>query len=166
MSGVLGPFKVKHAVAPGDLIMANTDLTQAGTIIGSPAIVPREGYESGGVISHHLFAVRVGDAELLPWLYQAFRQDHFREYVRGVASGTTVLGFRPNDLLAYRVVCPRPETYREFGALANNFSHIGENLATAIHQLTSFRDLLLPKLVSGQIDVSQLDLDAVVGSVA
>jgi type I restriction enzyme, S subunit len=50
--------------------------------------------------------------------------------------------------------------------LANNFSHIGENLATAIHQLTSFRDLLLPKLVSGQIDVSQLDLDAVVGSVA
>ncbi|RZI92716.1 MAG: restriction endonuclease subunit S, partial [Microbacterium sp.] len=31
-------------------------------------------------------------------------------------------------------------------------------------RLTQLRDLLLPKLVTGQIDVSTLDLDAVVGS--
>lgn len=33
-------------------------------------------------------------------------------------------------------------------------------------RLGQLRELLLPKLVTGQIDVSQLDLDAVVGSVA
>jgi type I restriction enzyme S subunit len=53
-----GPFKPKHEVFPGDLIVANTDLTQAGAVIGSPALVPRRGFESGGIISHHLFAIR------------------------------------------------------------------------------------------------------------
>ncbi len=41
-----------------------------------------------------------------------------------------------------------------------------ESLRQQLNQLASIRDLLLPKLVTGEIDVSQLDLDAVVGSVA
>ncbi len=35
-----GEYKNRHTVKPGDLILANTDLTQAGNVIGSPAIVP------------------------------------------------------------------------------------------------------------------------------
>ena len=40
-------------------------------------------------------------------------------------------------------------------------------LSHATRQLSDLRDLLLPKLVTGQIDVSTLDLDALVeGAVA
>ncbi len=40
------------------------------------------------------------------------------------------------------------------------------SLVQAARKLAGIRDLLLPKLVTGEIDVSDLDLDAVVGSVA
>jgi len=115
-----GPFKKKHDIAPGDLIMANTDLTQAGSVIGSPAIVPRRGFETGGIISHHVFAIRCSDRDLIPWLYQVFRDDRCRSFARGVASGTTVLGFRPTDLLSFQLPCPPPELWRPFSALGSD----------------------------------------------
>lgn len=40
------------------------------------------------------------------------------------------------------------------------------SLRQSIHRLAGIRDLLLPKLVTGQIDVSGLDLDALTESVA
>jgi len=60
---------------------------------------------------------------------------------------------------------------RELAARADDVftSHFGmiESLTFANRQLTAVRDLLLPRLVTGQIDVSSLDLDALVeGSVA
>ena len=44
-------------------------------------------------------------------------------------------------------------------ALASIFGHL-RSLTFASRRLASIRDLLLPKIVTGQIDVSQLDLDA------
>lgn len=161
-----GPFKPKHEIVPGDLIIANTDLTQAGAVIGSPAFVPRRGFETGGIISHHLFAVRCAEPAMLPWLYQVFREERFRDYARGVASGTTVLGLRPADLLAYEVACPPREQYLGFGELAGDVSELAEDLNDGADQLATIRDLLLPKLVTGQIDVSHLDLNTLTEFVA
>lgn len=157
-----GPFKPKHEIVPGDLIVANTDLTQAGAVIGSPAVVPRRGFETGGIISHHLFAIRCAEPATLPWLYQVFGEDRFRDYARGVASGTTVLGFRPADLLSYQVVCPPRDQYKSFNELARKIFQLAEDLTDGAEQLATIRDLLLPKLVTGQIDVSKLELDALV----
>ncbi len=161
-----GPFKPKHEIVPGDLIVANTDLTQAGTVIGSPAFVPRRGFESGGIISHHLFAVRCAMPETRLWLYQVFCEERFRSYARGVASGTTVLGFRPADLLSYSVMHPPRKLFEGFGTFARHLGEIAEDFSDAAEQLATIRDTLLPKLVTGQIDVSQLDLDALTESVA
>ncbi len=155
-----GPFKPRHQVSPGDLVMANTDLTQAGTVIGSPAFVPRAGFESGGIASHHLFIVRPSDGVATHWLYESFRDDRFRGYARGVASGTTVLGLRPLDLAAYRIPVPPPELAQRFNEIARGLADMREELAELAEVLASQRDLLLPKLVTGQIDVSHLDLDA------
>ncbi len=159
-----GPFKPKHEVVAGDLVVANTDLTQAGAVIGSPAFVPAQGFESGGILSHHLFAIRSHDGVLLHWLYQMFCSEEFRSYARGVASGTTVLGFRPADLLAYTVPCPPSAVVEVFAGMAGDLNKMAEDLNDAADQLAAMRDLLLPKLVTGQIDVSDLDLDAL-GSV-
>jgi len=36
-----GDFKQRHTVKPGDVVLANTDLTQAGNVVASPALIPR-----------------------------------------------------------------------------------------------------------------------------
>ena len=41
LKGYSGPTKAQHRVRPGDLVMANTDLTQAGMIVGRVAVVRR-----------------------------------------------------------------------------------------------------------------------------
>lgn len=155
-----GPFKPRHQVSPGDLVMANTDLTQAGTVIGSPAFVPRSGFESGGIASHHLFIIRPMERVARQWLYESFRDDRFRSHARGVASGTTVLGFRPLDLAAYQVPVPPPELANRFDATAKGLADLREDLEELTEILALQRNLLLPKLVIGQIDVSNLDLNA------
>jgi hypothetical protein len=44
--------------------------------------------------------------------------------------------------------------------------HQLDDLSVVVERLAMMRDLLLPRLVTGQIDVSSLDIDAVVESVA
>jgi type I restriction enzyme S subunit len=156
-----GAYKDKHRITSGDLIMANTDLTQAGAVIGSPAFIPRAGFAGGGIIWHHLFAIRCTDPAVQRYLYWVFRGETFRNYARGVASGTTVLGFRPVDLLAFELLRPSGPVLAEFARVAEDLAVLAEDIEESIDYLAAIRDLLLPKLVSGQIDVSRLDLDAV-----
>ncbi len=157
-----GPFKPKHVVRSGDLVLANTDLTQAGGVIGSPAFIPRRGFEEGGIISHHLFAVRVRDLTLAPFLYEEFAGPTFRAYARGIASGTTVLGFRPADVLAYRIALPPGYLISRYAELASNVLRAAEEIRDSAETLSAIRDVILPQLVTGQIDVSSLDVEVFV----
>jgi type I restriction enzyme, S subunit len=154
-----GPFKDKHSIAPGSLIVANTDLTQAGNVIGSPAITPHRGFSGGGLITHHLFAVRPnGSTARSVFLYCTLRQDRFRNFARGRASGTTVLGLRTKDCEQYRVLVPPIELVEKFSVFAEATLQQAEGLEDATEVLRSTRDLLLPRVISGEVDVSDLDI--------
>jgi type I restriction enzyme, S subunit len=153
-----GPFKEKHAVGPGTLIVANTDLTQAGNVIGSPAIVPRRGFSEGGLISHHLFAIRPHEGQGRGFLYHSLRDERFREYSRARASGTTVLGLRTSDCEQYPVLLPPPQLQEQFSALADSILAQSEVLEDSVEDLHATRDFLLPRLMSGDVDVTDLDI--------
>lgn len=155
-----GTFKPRHEVQPGDIVIANTDLTQAGNVIGAPAKVPRKGFEGGGIISHHISAIRPRDVAAKPWMYRSLEDRRFRDYARSVASGATVLGFRPDDTKAYPVVTPPASILDGFAEIERPMVVLRERLLEAAEGLSELRNLLLPKLVTGQIDVSDLDLDA------
>lgn len=157
-----GTYKPRHEVRPGDILIANTDLTQAGNVIGAPAKVPRKGFEDGGIISHHISAIRPRDVAANPWMYRSLEDKRFRDYARSVASGATVLGFRPDDTKAYPVVTPPASILGRFAETERPLVALQERLLEAAEGLSELRCLLLPKLVTGQIDVSDLDLDAVV----
>jgi len=155
-----GEFKARHAVKPGDLIVANTDLTQAGQVIGSPAIIPTSGFGEGGLVSHHLFAVRFEDRRIeRAYLYYVLQDERFRSFARGRASGTTVLGFRSADFLSYVFPCAPPGLQSRFSELVADTHSLSERLEDANEQLRATRDLLLPRLISGEVEVSGLDID-------
>jgi len=154
-----GPFTLRHAVSPGDLVIANTDLTQAGNVIGSPALIPARTYAEGGLISHHLFAVRPVDGlATVPFLFQMFAHETFRAFARGRASGTTVLGLRAEDALGFRFVTPPAELRDAFSTAAAGLHQHAEALRDLNEDLVATRDLLLPRLVTGRLDISDIDL--------
>jgi type I restriction enzyme S subunit len=61
-----GEFKDRHIVQPGDMVIANTDLTQARDILGCPAFVPDLG-TSEMITSHHTYAVRFRPEAAVDW---------------------------------------------------------------------------------------------------
>lgn len=72
-----------------------------------------------------------------------------------------------NDARAVQVLVPCRETNSTFESVVGSSYDAVDLLRSSIAQAAAIRDLLLPRLVTGQIDVSSLDLDALVeGSVA
>ena len=85
----------------------------------------------------------------------------------GAISGTTVAHLGKRHLEQIQVVVPERHVLEPAMQVLDDTSTQVCDLIQASRRLASMRELLLPKLVTGQIDVSALDLDAVVeGSVA
>jgi type I restriction enzyme S subunit len=151
-----GDFKQRHTVKPGDVVLANTDLTQAGNVVASPALIPRMGDENPILISHHLYAVRpVEDIPPL-FVYHLMLTEDFRGFAKGFAIGTTVLGLPKEGILNYSFACAPPVLIRDFVTRVSGIHELMEALHERIDNLRRTRDLLLPRLLSGQIDVEAM----------
>lgn len=152
-----GEYKPRHVVRAGDIVLANTDLTQAGTVVGSPAFVPDLGVGEC-IFSHHIYAVRL-QAELIPsrpYVYWLLAHDSFKSFAKGHAVGTTVLGMPKEGVTNFRFARPPEDLMRRFSSLAASIHNLAETLHSKNANLRATRDLLLPKLISGELDVSAL----------
>jgi type I restriction enzyme S subunit len=150
-----GEYRPRHAVSAGDLIIANTDMTQARDILGRPVLVPH-GFEPG-FISHHVFKVAfraVGShcpEALRNYLFFTFREPTFRERAIGFATGTTVLALPAAAVTDCPACIPDAEPLIAWNSVVRPlFEVIGLNEARA-QQLASVRDTLLPRLISGKL---------------
>jgi len=104
----------------------------------------------------------------LEFLYLLVRSGSFQERLRELSGGTSTSHQRakPEDFLGIPVIAPPESLASQIPDLVGPQMSMTRNLRLEIRKLESIRDLLLPKLVTGQIDVSNLDLDVLVDSVA
>ena len=111
-----GEYKLKHQVKAGDIVIANTDMTQDRVILGSPAIVPD--YEGTILFTHHLFAFR--DVKVpISFLYYYLRSSDFHNKCESSANGTTVLAVNREDILSCLVPADM-EKIQQFGSICDN----------------------------------------------
>jgi type I restriction enzyme S subunit len=152
-----GEYKPRHVVRAGDIVLANTDLTQAGTVVGSPAIVPDMGVGEC-IFSHHIYAVRLqaAMAQYRAFVYGLLAHDSFKSFAKGHAVGTTVLGMPKEGVTNFRFARPPEDLMRGFSSLASPIHDLAETLHAKNANLRATRDLLLPKLISGELDVSAI----------
>jgi len=102
-----GPIRAWQYIAPGEMLIALTDITQDGRILGSPALVPASA-EGLFAVTHHVARVELtapdkADTRFLFYLLQA---PVARAYMRGVATGTTVRAVSVADAEAYKASLP------------------------------------------------------------
>lgn len=100
--------------------------------------------------------------------YCLARSEPFRGHAIASMSGASGRQRVRNECFdAYMLAQPPADVATEFEEVAAPLFETIEVLRRESLQLTSMRDLLLPKLVAGQIDVSSFDLDSLVeGAVA
>ena len=151
-----GEYKDRHKIRPGDLVFANTDMTQDRAILCSPIIVPSYINANETIFSHHVSHVH----ELKPqhpafkeFLRQCMMTQNFRIRAEGYATGTTVLAV-PKDIFdGYYFPIPSDEILNVFFEFISGISKKLEANYEENQTLTELRDTLLPKLMSGEIRV-------------
>jgi len=147
-----GAYKDRHAVRPGELIVANTDLTWNYRVIASPAIVPSR-YGNVSLFSHHLYRVRPtpGSPFSSRLLYLLLRHGRIRREVAGYANGTTVNMLPLDALQKPEIPVPPASAVRKIDGLTAPLLDRIEQNENESETLAALRDTLLPKLISGEI---------------
>lgn len=104
----------------------------------------------------------------LEFVYLLARSQAFQERLRELSGGTSTSHQRakPDDFLRVEVIAPDALLMKELVETVGADLRMVGTLRLQNRGLTAIRDLLLPKLVTGQIDVSTLDLGSLVESVA
>ena len=159
-----GEYKPRHSVQAGDLIIANTDMTQARDILGRPAFVP-VGFDPG-FISHHVYKVSVRPEwqekaqAIRSLLFFALQESAFRERAIGFATGTTVLALPATAVLGSPALIPTADLLDVFdSAVQPIFEAISIN-EQRVTTLAETRDTLLPRLISGHLRLPNAEMEA------
>ncbi|MGH3849570.1 MAG: restriction endonuclease subunit S, partial [Pseudonocardiaceae bacterium] len=94
------------------------------------------------------------------WLFEMVSTPEFSDYLVSQEGGAAYPAVKPKDFERAPVVVPIPGVDRAFAERIAPVHRLRWSLHQQSAALGSLRDRLLPRLVTGQIDVSHLDLDA------
>ena len=153
-----GQYKETQKVVPGDIVMAVTDMTQERRIVARTGRVPTLD-DDFGVISMDLVKIEPKKGVSQDYLYSYFRYSEFANNVKQHANGANVLHLSPERIKEYQFVLPSENVRERYKAFSAMVFQQTENLNRRVVILRQTRDLLLPKLVSGELDVSELEID-------
>lgn len=159
-----GKHDPEQRVRGGDIVLAVTDLTQEREILARATLVPDLGNEVGVISLDVVRIVPLNDADRLPLLYALGCTD-FAHRVKELANGSTVLHLAPSHVAEALVAWPPKVLRTAFDDVVRPMVSQITAIESSIERLTSMRDLLLPKLVTGQIDVSTIELDVILSEV-
>jgi type I restriction enzyme S subunit len=152
-------------VGAGDIVLAVTDLTQGREILARATRIPRLG-EAFGVISLDVVRVVPHDPADRLALLLVLGSSDYPDRVKKFANGSTVLHLSPDHVAEGLIVWPAPHLRRRLVDVVDPILAAVDDLNDSADRLALMRGLLLPRLVTGQVDVSHLDLDTVGALVA
>ncbi len=107
------------------------------------------------------FAVISATAVPFTFLYQALTTDEFVAYLTNNATGAAYPAVTAPIFEAANLLCPQAGLLQHFGELTVPITEEVHVMQQQIRNLRRTRDLLLPRLLSGQIDIEALPEPAV-----
>ena len=110
--------------------------------------------------SESVFNMHPADGFSSEFLYVLLLSPDFQDYVRANSQGAVQQGIRMASLKAYTISLPPHHVLHQFDM---TIQPLVEKIVAAnkeIDTLAALRDTLLPKLMSGEIDVSRVEVPA------
>ena len=114
----------------------------------------------GGIcgLNQHLF--KVTSSKYDKWFYYAWTKHHLDHFVAVAADKATTMGHIKRDELAKaEVLIPNETDYNRIGALLQPIYEMIISNRIENKKLAATRDTLLPKLMNGEIDMSEVDYE-------
>lgn len=144
-------------IRSGDVLINSTGVGTLGRV------AMYRGLSEGVTVDSHVTICRPVQGSLNPWYAMSLlaKQSDIERLGAG-ATGQTEL--RKSDVEALELVRPAAPVVEAFNAVISPLLEQIDFLLASSETTSALRDLLLPKLVTGQIDVSTLDLDALIAA--
>ena len=140
-------------VNAGDLLIAMT-----GATIGKFAMVP---YSSDTLLVNQRvgkFFLGNNPVEKLPFIYCTLKQPDVYYEIVNRGQGSAQPNISASDIMSIPCVIPSKEAINKFNKTIQPLFDLIISNQRENHHLSTFRDSLLPKLMSGEIDVSKIDI--------
>ena len=154
-------IKEQHFVNENDVLVSCTDVTQDADIIGNCVLLlDKRGYNEV-IMSMDLVKVESKIPEINNFLLAAILKSYrFKMHILGYVNGTTVLHLDKKGIKKFRLALPSDLSILKdlSNIMEQIYNQISINMKE-INNLTKLRDTLLPKLMSGEIDVSKINCD-------
>ena len=140
-------------VTAGDLLIAMT-----GATIGKFAMVP---YSSDTLLVNQRvgkFFLGNNPVEKLPFIYCTLKQTDVYYEIVNRGQGSAQPNISASDIMSIPCVIPSQDAINDFNGTAQPLFDLIISNQRENQQLSEVRDTLLPKLMSGELDVSDIDL--------
>lgn len=144
-----GKSREDQAVAKGDVVMGLTE--QAIGLAGYAALLPT--VPDGSVISADLVKIAPKEGVPAEFVYALLRYGRLSELISPLANGTKIKHLRPQSLSRATTQIPSPELMQRYAAVVCPVYGQVDVCQQQIVAAREARDRLLPKLVSGEIEV-------------
>jgi len=110
-------------------------------------------------VNQHVSIIRANPTKIDPFfLLDTINHDRNKRRLLGVAQGgATREALTKGTLTEFPILLPPFDLIRKYGEIAGTIHNQRENLSHKNENLRTTRDLLLPKLVSGEIEVPQAE---------
>ena len=152
-------LKVSQHAELFDTLVAHTDLTQNAEVIGNAEpVMSKSGYDDI-VFSMDLVKVLPKRDSVSKFLIAAILQDKkFKAHCLGYVNGTTVLHLSKKALPEYKLFLPNDlTTLKPLDEVVTAlYKQVPSNISENTY-LEELRESLLPKLMSGELDISALE---------
>jgi len=147
-----GRYGLTNLVKSGDIVIAMTDLTSNREVIGHPARVPSYSHWDKILISLDVCAVAT-DELYVEFLYYLMLRKEFSYRMASSAGGTNVAHLSKSIIEDYSFVLPAKDLIEKFQDFVRPIFSQTNLIEVEIQKLAALRDLLLPKLMKGEIGV-------------
>ena len=148
-----GRYKPMQRICPGEVVVAQTDLTQAAEVVGRAIRVPESGSHEILVASLDLAIVRPVSGVPVEFMLGLMLQGSFRAHCRSRTSGTTVLHLASDAIPTFRAPRVSADVQQRYASIALPLLEMRDSLTRESESLAATRDALLPALMSGKLRV-------------
>lgn len=147
----------KFVLKKGDILMAMTDMKDNVAILGNTAIMP---LDNEYIVNQRVGHIRVNGYKgvTYPFIYLLTNSTDFLVDLRSRANSGVQVNLSSSEIKASQTVLPSEEVNNAFSEITLPMFEIIINNQLENQRLAQLRDTLLPCLMSGVLDVSDIDL--------
>lgn len=149
------PKLEKYRVYKNDIVMVMTDRKSTMELLGKVGKIYKDGYY---LLNQRMYRIRAKKGINTNYLYACLNSTETSNFLKRKALGSVQKYVNTGEINSIEIKVPSSEKMEEIASILDPiFSQMELNILEN-ESLTELRDIFLPKLMSGELDVSDIDL--------